>query len=211
MNMKRMAHNFLLTLGVWITTSSAVPAMAVELRPGHPAPAFELYDTQGNLHRLSDYVGKVLVLHFQSCRCPWDQAYQPILNEMVKHLASSPSQGTNPTQIAFLAINSNRTELPDQIKAYHASGAVAYPIVKDPANRIANEYGAMTTPHIFVVNKDPKQTLAYVGGIEKAPLSPQACGSSQEQYLLPVLKALRDGAAVPYSHTQSVGCSIKRE
>ena len=189
------------------------PATAeVQLHVGQPAPKFELKDTQGKLHRLTDYAGKVVVIHFQSCNCPWDKAYQPILNDIAGQFASDPSAGVNAgPQIVFLAINSNRTEFIEQITAYHAGGAVAYPVLKDNANRVADDYGAMTTPHIFVVNADETQSLAYIGGIEKAPISPQECGNSQEQYLVPVLTALKKGQNPPVTETQAIGCSIKRE
>ncbi len=183
---------------------------AAQLHVGQPAPSFELKDTQGKLHRLSDYAGKVVVIHFQSCNCPWDKAYQPILNDVAGQFVSSENFGSAP-QFVFLAINSNRTEFMDQIAAYHASGAVAYPVLKDNANRVADDYGAMTTPHIFVINADDAQTLAYIGGIEKAPLGPQACGESQEQYLVPVLTALKEGRNPPVTETKAIGCSIKRE
>ena len=31
-------------------------------RVGDPAPGFELQDTEGNMHRLSDYEGKIVLL-----------------------------------------------------------------------------------------------------------------------------------------------------
>ena len=36
----------------------------------HPAPDFELPDLQGNLHKLSDYRGKIVIVNFWSAECP---------------------------------------------------------------------------------------------------------------------------------------------
>jgi peroxiredoxin Q/BCP len=38
--------------------------MAITLEAGQTAPAFELKDQDGNIHRLSDYAGKTVVLYF---------------------------------------------------------------------------------------------------------------------------------------------------
>lgn len=38
--------------------------MSTELQPGLPAPAFELRDQTGEIHRLADYAGQWLVLYF---------------------------------------------------------------------------------------------------------------------------------------------------
>ena len=186
-------------------------AWAVELQPGQPAPGFELTDTQGKIHRLVDYSNAIVVLHFQSFRCPWDKAYQPLLNQIVAECDQAHADNPGRTKIVFLAINSNRTEFLKELRTYHASGAISYPILKDNANRVADAYGAMTTPHIFVINADARQTLAYVGGIEQAPLSPQECGKSSTQYLMPVLTAMSQHGQPPYTKTQSIGCTIKRE
>ena len=211
--MSRFGHRSIYLIGVlWINLCLNLPVSGtVQLQIGHSAPAFELTDTQGTVHRLSDYKGKIVVVHFQSCRCPWDVAYQPILNDIARRFTASQASDSGLTEIVFLAINSNRTESLDQIKAYQESGKIAYPILKDPGNQVADDYGAVTTPHIFVINSDPTQTLAYFGGIEKAPLSPQACGASKDQYLLPVLTALSQGTPPEVTQTQSVGCSIKRK
>lgn len=176
---------------------------------GQPSPQFELVDSAGQIHKLSDYKGKVVVVHFQSCLCPWDRAYQPILNGLAKDGYGS-SNGQSESRVQFLAVNSNRSEGIDQIKAYVQEVGMTYPILKDRDNQVADRYGATTTPHIFVIKDDDQQTLAYRGGIEKAPLTPQDCGKSQEQYLEPVLLALVNGENPPVSETQSIGCSIKR-
>ena len=189
----------------------AATAGAVELQPGQPAPGFELTDTEGKIHRLVDYSNSIVVLHFQSCRCPWDKAYQPLLNQIVADCNQAQVDDPTRTKIVFLAINSNHTEFLNEVRAYHGSGHIAYPILKDNANRVADDYGATTTPHIFVVNADAQQTLGYVGGIEQAPLSPQECGKSDTQYLMPVLTALSQRGQPPFTKTHSIGCSIKRE
>ena len=183
---------------------------ADEPEVGQPAPAFELMDNNGQFHKLSDYKGAIVVLHFQSCRCPWDVAYQPILSELAKSFGSQ-SDSEQPSPVQFLGINANHSEDQAIIENYLVETQMPYPILKDAGNKIADIYAAKTTPHIFVINNDEQQTLAYKGGIEQAPLSPLECGQSLEQYLEPVLKALLVGEKPFVTETASIGCSIKRE
>ena len=175
-----------------------------------PAPPFELQDSEGQWHKLSDYKDKIVVLHFQSCACPWDIAYQPVLNRLARKFLQMNPDGTTVERVKFLAINANHSESIEQIKQYVVQTAMPYAVLKDVGNQVADAYAAITTPHIFVINKNNQQTLAYKGGIEKAPLSPPHCGESEIQYLEPVLWALLNGTAPPFSQTRSIGCSIKR-
>ena len=77
-----------------------------------------------------------------------------------------------------------------------------------PGAKVADQFGAQTTPHVFVINKEG--VLVYRGGIEQAPGRPSDCGQMQEQYLEPVLVALTEGKPLPYTETKSKGCGIKR-
>ncbi|MCX5660967.1 MAG: redoxin domain-containing protein [Planctomycetota bacterium] len=192
---------FLLALLAW-----SAPVRAGEEAPvGKPAPAFELQGTDGKTHKLSDYQGKIVVVVFHSLKCPWAVAYDPVLGKTVTGFAK-PKDDKAP-EVVFVGINSNKAESLDQIKA--ASARLPFPILKDPHNKVADAYGARTTPHTYVI--DQKGTLRYVGGIEKAPTAPDEVGKSSEQYLGPVLAALVEGKEPPVTKTAAVGCTIKRD
>jgi thioredoxin-dependent peroxiredoxin len=47
-----------------ITLMASILSAGTDLKPGDPAPYFELKDGNGILHKLSDYKGKKLVLYF---------------------------------------------------------------------------------------------------------------------------------------------------
>src|SRR5512134_4051259 len=42
----------------------------LNMQLNQPAPDFELPDLQGNLHRLSEHRGKIVIVNFWSCECP---------------------------------------------------------------------------------------------------------------------------------------------
>jgi peroxiredoxin len=189
------------------TVALAAPAYA-EKPPaelGEAAPGFELKDLQGQTHKLADFKDKIVVLRFQSMHCPWDRmrpsgGYERMLSPMAKEYAGK--------DVVFLGINSNKNESVEKLKAYAEKHEIPYPILKDPGNKVADMYGARTTPHMFVIDREGK--LRYRGGIEENPPTPEDCGKMDEQYLRPVLDALISGNEVPYSDKPSKGCSIKR-
>lgn len=197
-----------LTLSAHAQQTQPSPAPA-EPQVGQPAPAFSLPDTDGQTRSLSDYKGKIVVLHFQAIQCPWDKAYQPILNRIADKFKTTEENSQNVQKVVFLGVNSNKAEQPDQIKQTQTERNIPYPVLKDRGNKIADLYQARTTPHIFVIDGDG--ILRYKGGIEKAPVSPAEVGKSSDQYLEPVLQALLENKTPPQTQTVSIGCSIKRE
>jgi thiol-disulfide isomerase/thioredoxin len=193
-----LASTLLLSLALALQPPGAEAASA---EVGKPAPAFSLKDLEGNAVSLADYKGKTVVLHFQSANCPWDKAYQPILNRLA---AAYRSKG-----VVFIAINSNADETAARIKAYTQKSPVDYAIVKDDGAAVADDYSARVTPHVFVI--DAGQVLTYAGGIEKEPASPREAGESREQYLEPVLAALAAGKKPPLTSTKPTGSKIQRK
>jgi len=194
---------FLAAVALVLSLTFTLSARAAESGPavGAPAPAFELSDLDGKTHKLSDFAGKILVVQFQSAQCPWERAYQPILNDVANKYKDKG--------VVFVAINSNSTEKADQIKAKAAEEKMPYGILKDAGNKIADAYDAQTTPHIFII--DGKGVLRYKGGVEKSPANFKAAGKSDEQYLVPAIDALIAGKDPAQTSTKSTGCSIKRE
>ena len=186
-------------------------AESTEARVGAAAPPFELVDSQGRVHRLTDYRGTVVVLHFQSCDCPWEGAYQPILNHLAQKCDHISAYLPAAKQVRFLAINAIASESMEQIRAYIQIAGMSYPVLKDFDHRTTDIYGAQTTPHIFVIDSDDQQTLVYKGGIEQSPPGPQHCGQSRQQYLEPFLMTLILDNDPQATETPSTGGSIHQK
>ncbi len=173
---------------------------------GDAAPDWELASvTDGKTVKLSEIEG-IVVMIWQSKDCPWDRmraegGYQRVLSPLAKEYADKG--------VTFVAINSNHNESAAELSSYHTEHNLTYPILKDPGNKVADAYGAKTTPHIFI--RDAAGKLIYKGGIEKAPTSPEKCGQMDEQYLVPVLTAALAGETLPVTETVSKGCSLKRQ
>ena len=200
MSFQRLWMSCLIILAAALFAALPVNADIAKPPVGQPAPAFELVGSDGQKHKLDEYKGKIVVLHWEAVTCPWDQAYQPILNKVSSDFSKD---------VVFVGINSNKNDSMDDVKGIIKEDGIPYLVLKDPGNKIADAYGAQTTPHMFII--DAKGVLRYKGGIEKAPTSPNGVGQSQEQYLVPVLKALVAGQEPPVTETKSKGCSVKRE
>jgi peroxiredoxin len=196
----------LTALAMAIMCAFGTATWADAAKVGEPAPDWELTNvSDGSTVKLSDIDG-IVVMVWQSKDCPWDKmvatrGYQRVLTPLATQYAEKG--------VTFVAINSNKTETAEQLASYHKEAGMSYPILKDPGNKVADLYGARTTPHIFI--RDAAGTLIYKGGIEQVPTSPEKCGEMDEQYLVPVLNAALAGETLPYTETVSKGCTLKRE
>ena len=75
---------------------------------GKSAPDFELSDTQGKTVKLSDYRGKIAVLHFWSAACPFVKRYEERLQKITSDYAGKG--------VAVLGIDSNDNETPAEVQ-----------------------------------------------------------------------------------------------
>ena len=162
-----------------------------------PAPAFALTGIDGQTYRLSGYAGSIVVLDFWSARCPWSQHYDGWLAERAPRWTE---QG-----IHLLAVAANVDEDPALIAAVAAERGLTFPLLLDRGCRVADAYGAETTPHIFVI--DPAGRPAYRGSIDDRSFRQRTAARS---YLSDALKALLAGRQPDPAETPPYGCALVR-
>ena len=80
-----------------------------------------------------------------------------------------------------------------------------YPILQDADGKIGHMYGAKTTPHIFIINKDG--VLAYQGAVDSNPKG--GVDPNATNYAKQALNELLAGKAVSTAETKPYGCSVK--
>ena len=171
----------------------------VSLALGAPAPDFELPAVNGDQTvRLSDLRGHVVVIDFWSSECPWSQRYDPYFSERMPVWAE---QG-----IRFLAVNCNADETDEQVRVALAEHGLPFTVLRDAGNVVADAYGAITTPHVFVVDRDGK--LAYRGAVDDRTFRQKV---ATVKYLDEALAALLAGRAPEQAHTKARGCTIVRQ
>jgi hypothetical protein len=77
----------------------------------------------------------------------------------------------------------------------------------DPTGEIGHLYGAKTTPHMFVINKDG--ILVYAGAIDSNDSFKPETIQGATNYVVEALKALKEGKPVEVASTKPYGCGVK--
>ena len=87
------------------------------------------------------------------------------------------------------------------------AGQEAYkmPYLMDSNHEVADAFGARTTPHVFMFDKNAM--LAYKGSIDD---NSENSEEVSEHYLMDAIKAMSAGKPIEPNTTRSIGCSIKR-
>src|SRR5687767_8319696 len=120
---------------------------------GAPAPQFSLQDQNGKTHNLADYNGKIVVLEWFNEECP--VVVRHYKADTMNTLASKYAG----KDVVWLAVNSTSGKSNDANKAAAAEWKMDRPILNDSTGQVGKMYGAKTTPHMYVIDKNG--TLAY--------------------------------------------------
>jgi peroxiredoxin len=174
---------------------------------GQPAPEFTGRDTTGNDRKLSTYQGKVVVLEWTSGECPYVKKHYDSGN-MQKTQELAAQQGA-----IWLRLISSGPGMPGHVSAVDADRfvaekhAVATATILDESGEIGHLYGAMTTPHMFVIDKNG--ILVYAGAIDDKPTTAQEDLATAKNYVKTVLNDLAAGRPVSVAETKPYGCAIK--
>lgn len=169
------------------------------VQTGKEVPDFSLQGLDGRSVKLSDLRGKVVMLHFWSAQCPFVVRYEERLRKIA---ADYGDKG-----VEVYGIDSNVTESKDKIEKVAAERKLNYPILLDPDSKIADQFGAITTPHVFIMDKEGR--LAYEGGVDD-----QGWGEKDKvtrSYTREALDALIAGRPIAVPQSKTVGCTVKRK
>ena len=131
-------------------TSTALPAPTpVKIQPraireSGKAHDFEIETFDGEMLRLSDLEGKVVVLNFWASWCPPCRWEMPFFEEM--------NQEYKDQEVVFLGVAMSDTL--DSAKEFAESAGVTYPIGLDTTNDIARNYKVISLPTTFFIGRD---------------------------------------------------------
>lgn len=169
--------------------------MTIELN--QPAPDFELSDFNGNTYRLSAYRGQIVVVDFWSAECPISRDYDEYFNELTERFESN--------DVVLLAIDSNVYEDETVLTTALETRDLHFPVLRDEGNEIADAYGAKTTPHVFIVDREGM--LRYRGHVDDRSWKQK---EPTTNYVIPVVKALLEDDEPPIQESDHFGCTINR-
>lgn len=167
---------------------------------GDQAPSFALPDTEGATRALADGNTGPAVVVFTCNHCPYALAWHDRIADAARDYADRG--------VRFLAINSNDSErYPrdsyDAMQKRVAEEDWPLPYLRDETQSVARDYGAKTTPDLFVV--DAGGAIRYRG----APDADHRDPSQNAAWLRGALDAVLAGHDPDPAETEPVGCSVK--
>ncbi|MHC4991638.1 MAG: redoxin domain-containing protein [Planctomycetota bacterium] len=171
---------------------------------GQPAPNFTLRDLDGNARRLSELKGKTVVLHWINPACPFIvRIYER--GVVSRTLAQMKLLGADVVMVAIDSTgNIAEEEVIDRNRRFLATHEIDIPVLIDHDGRVGRQYGARTTPHMFVI--DGQGILRYHGEFTNDP----SCRKSDSiNRVVNALKQLKNGETVSPDTVRPWGCSIK--
>jgi len=195
-----------------VVSDPAVLTAGAEL--GKPAPDFTLTAVDGKTYKLSELKGKTVVLEWFNPDCPFVK-YARGKGEL-KTMAGKVMSDS----LVWLSINSNAPGKEgnglERNKTAITEYGITNPVLLDESGVVGKSYGALKTPHLFIVGKDG--TLIYRGGIDNAPIGtidatrPRLPDSKEGELVNYVKAALDDynaARALRLPDTPPYGCSVK--
>ena len=114
--------------------------------------------------------------------------------------ASWPSATRTSTCSSWESTRINRTRWP-RSGTTSASTKIGFPVLKDPGNKIADQFGAVRTPEVFLL--DPSRVVRYWGQIDDQFGVGVARGKAVHHYLQDALDDVSGGKAGAHRRPRS--------
>jgi peroxiredoxin len=180
-----------------ILTAIALHPCLAGAQIGEKAAGSHLTDSEGKLHALEDYEGKIVVLEFWSFKCPVSLAYDDRVAALLSRYGNR--------DVIVLGIASNKDESAVEVKRNAENLHLPFPVLMDPDGSVADRLGATHTPSIAIL--DGTGVLRYRGAIDNNKRDDER---GRIPYAAEALEALLSGQPLPMAETKVFGCSIKR-
>ena len=167
-----------------------------------PLGDIKMADISGKDVSLNDAKGKNGLLVIFSCNaCPWVIAWE---DRYVELADTYKDKG-----VGIVAINSNETQFEnvdsmEEMQAHAKEQGYNFYYTMDNGSKLASEFGATRTPHIYLFDK--KDKLVYRGAIDDNARKPDKV---ENTYLADAIDNMLAGSAIDPTATKALGCAIK--
>lgn len=172
---------------------------------GEAVADFKLKNVDGKMISLKDFESaKGFIVVFISNHCPFSKSYEDRVIDIDKKYA--------PQGYPVIAINPNDPEAYEEdsfvnMQARAKEKAYTYPYLTDNTQAISKAFGAMRTPHAFVLNKENGKIIVhYIGAIDDNAQDP---ANVTKHYVTDAVNSLLLGKPVVTPTTKAIGCAIK--
>jgi peroxiredoxin len=169
--------------------------MDMSLELNQPAPEFTLPGLDGRIHMLSDYRGQIAIVNFWSAECPHSERFDMDITACLAQWGAD---------VALLSIASNANEPEGRLRAVARQRKIPV-VLTDAGQSVAERYGALTTPHAFLV--DRQGILRYRGAVDDVSFRQREASRS---YVREAVEALLAGRLPEINEVKPFGCTIVR-
>ncbi len=195
-----------------LMSASAQSTEINELNPGDKAPLSDMKMTNidGQQWSLVDLAGDNGTLVIFSCNtCPFvvgregrTEGWEGRYNEVAGFARENG--------IGSVLVNSNEAKRKgddslEEMKMHAREAGYILPYVVDDAHKLADAFGARTTPHVYLFDADFR--LVYRGAIDD---NVDSASEVKDTYLKDAILDMVSGKKVKPAVTKAIGCSIKR-
>ncbi|TKG91547.1 thioredoxin family protein [Puteibacter caeruleilacunae] len=144
-----------------------------------------------------------LVVIFSCNTCPYVLMWEDRYHSIAKVAAKS--------NVGMAVLNSNYAKRNgadsyEKMQEHAKKKGYTFPYLVDKDSKLANAFGAKTTPHVFLFDKEGK--LVYKGAIDDHA---QKATKVTKNYLRDAIVSVSKGEMIKMKETPPVGCSIKRK
>ena len=188
---------FLGILAVFALATAPAVTMAGGAGVGESAPDFTLPDQNGNQVQLSSIDG-VRVLEWLNPDCPFVKRHYKA-GTMKTLAAAYDDRG-----VTWITVNSTHYMDLAANQQFAQANKLSQHILVDSSGKVGHLYGAVTTPHMFIIDGDGK--IVYAGAIDD---DPRGSKSDVTNYVSNALDEVLAGKPVSVAETKPYGCSVK--
>jgi peroxiredoxin len=190
-------------LVAWVLPLSAA-AWAAEV--GSQIEPFSLPDIHGRDRALAELAAErqLVVIAFLGVECPLARLYAPRLQQLSEEYGSK--------DVAVVGIDANQQDSLTDMTAFARQYGLKFPLLKDRDGTVADRFGAVRNPEVFVLDRDRK--IRYRGRIDDQYGQGSSSGYAKTQIksrdLGNALDEMLSGKDVSQTKTPVTGCIIGR-
>ncbi|GCD78717.1 thioredoxin family protein [Thermaurantimonas aggregans] len=179
-----------------------------QLAIGDAAPLIDvkMKNVDGKHYDLKSLQGKKgLIVVFSCNTCPFVLGWQDQYNPLYERAREAG--------LGMVLINSNeafrkKEDSFEAMREHALKNQYRMPYLVDENHRLADAFGAQTTPHVFVFDQDWK--LVFKGSINDKYENSRSGSEPTKFYLMDAIEAIASGTAIKIAESRAIGCSIKR-
>lgn len=144
----------------------------------------------------SDSANLGLVVVFLSPKCPCSLSHESHLKALSRRYSK--------LGFKFLGVYSASRDLVAGAREHFKAVDFDFEVLSDDDFSLANRFGAISTPHAFVLS--PSGETLYAGGVSDS----SDFGRSEDHYLDRALESIQSGKLPSRRQTRALGCVIQR-